>query len=43
MKAIYSLFLVFALVLIALIGAGGLGLHYFFGVIVPYVAVLFLW
>ncbi len=41
MKAIYSLFLVFALVLIALIGAGGLGLHYFFGVIVPYVAVLF--
>ncbi|WP_456324883.1 sulfate reduction electron transfer complex DsrMKJOP subunit DsrM [Desulfonauticus submarinus] len=41
MKAIYSLFLVFGLVLIALLGAGALGLHYLFGVVIPYVAVLF--
>ncbi|MFO7817106.1 MAG: sulfate reduction electron transfer complex DsrMKJOP subunit DsrM [Thermodesulfobacteriota bacterium] len=40
MKAIYSLFLVFALVLVALLGAGACGLHYFFGVIVPYLAVV---
>ncbi|MDQ7032735.1 MAG: sulfate reduction electron transfer complex DsrMKJOP subunit DsrM [Desulfonauticus sp.] len=40
MKATYSLFLVFGLVLVALIGVGGLGLHYLFGVIIPYVAVL---
>ncbi len=39
MKAIYSLFLVFALVLVALLGAGAGGMHYLFGVIIPYVAV----
>lgn len=39
MKAIYSLFLVFALVLVALLGAGACGWHYLFGVIVPYAAV----
>jgi len=40
MKAIYSLFLVFALVLVALLGAGAGGMHYLFGVIIPYVAVV---
>jgi nitrate reductase gamma subunit len=40
MKAIYSLFLVLALVLIALIGAGNLGMEYLFGVIIPYLAIL---
>jgi len=39
MKASISLFLVFGLVVIALVGAGCLGLHYLFGVIIPYVAV----
>ncbi len=40
MKAIYSLFLVFALILLAMIGAGTLGMEYLFGVIIPYLAVL---
>ena len=40
MKAIYSLFLVLALVLIALVGAGNLGMEYLFGVIIPYLAIL---
>ncbi|NCC23802.1 MAG: menaquinol oxidoreductase [Deltaproteobacteria bacterium] len=38
MKALYSLFLVFALVLIALLGAGAAGWQYAFGVVIPYVA-----
>ncbi len=40
MKAIYSLFLVLALILIALIGAGNLGMELLFGVIIPYLAIL---
>ncbi len=40
MKAIYSLFLVIALVLLAMIGTGALGLELLFGVIIPYLAVL---
>jgi len=40
MKAIYSLILVIALVLLAMIGAGALGLELLFGVIIPYLAVL---
>ncbi len=40
MKAIYSLILVFALILIAMIGAGNLGMEYLFGVIIPYLAIL---
>ncbi|WP_028575093.1 sulfate reduction electron transfer complex DsrMKJOP subunit DsrM [Desulfonatronovibrio hydrogenovorans] len=40
MKAIYSLFLVFALVLVAMFGAGALGMEYLFGVLIPYLAVL---
>lgn len=39
MKAIYSMFLVFALILLALFGAGALGMEYLFGVIIPYLAV----
>lgn len=40
MKAIYSMFLVFALILLAMFGAGALGMEYLFGVILPYLAVL---
>ncbi len=40
MKAIYSLILVVALILIAIVGAGLLGIGYLFGVIIPYLAVL---
>ncbi len=40
MKAINSLILVVALILIAWIGAGFLGMEYIFGVIIPYLAVL---
>lgn len=40
MKALYSLFLVFGLILIALLGAGAGGLHFLFGVVIPYLAVL---
>ncbi len=40
MKAIYSLFLVIALILLSMIGAGNLGMEYLFGVIIPYLAVL---
>jgi nitrate reductase gamma subunit len=41
MSAMYSLFLVLGLVLIALVGAGGLGLHSLFGVWIPAAAFLF--
>jgi nitrate reductase gamma subunit len=41
MSAMYSLFLVLGLVLIALVGAGGLGLHALFGVWIPAAAFLF--
>ncbi|MCA1742396.1 MAG: sulfate reduction electron transfer complex DsrMKJOP subunit DsrM [Desulfonatronovibrio sp.] len=40
MKAIYSMFLVFALTLLAMFGAGVLGMEYLFGVIIPYLAIL---
>ena len=40
MKAMYSLILVIALILLAMIGAGNLGMEYLFGVIIPYLAVL---
>ncbi len=40
MKALHSLFLVFVLILIALLGAGAGELYFLFGVIVPYLAVL---
>lgn len=40
MNAMYSLFLVFGLVLLALVGAGGFGWHYAFGVVIPGLAVL---
>ncbi|MFO7728185.1 MAG: sulfate reduction electron transfer complex DsrMKJOP subunit DsrM [Desulfonatronovibrio sp.] len=40
MKAIYSMFLVFALTLLAMLGAGVLGMEYLFGVIIPYLAIL---
>ncbi|RQD75542.1 sulfate reduction electron transfer complex DsrMKJOP subunit DsrM [Desulfonatronospira sp. MSAO_Bac3] len=40
MKAIYSLILVVALILIAMVGAGALGMGALFGVIIPYLAVL---
>ncbi|MFP4071684.1 MAG: sulfate reduction electron transfer complex DsrMKJOP subunit DsrM [Desulfovibrionales bacterium] len=40
MSAMYSLFLVLGLVLIALVGAGGLGWHSLFGVWIPAVAFL---
>ncbi|RQD61823.1 sulfate reduction electron transfer complex DsrMKJOP subunit DsrM [Desulfonatronovibrio magnus] len=40
MKAIYSMFLVFALILLAMIGAGAMGMEYLFGVIIPYLAVV---
>ncbi|SKA63024.1 sulfate reduction electron transfer complex DsrMKJOP subunit DsrM [Desulfobaculum bizertense] len=39
MNALYSLFLVFALALIALLGAGAMGMHTLFGVIIPYLAI----
>jgi len=43
MKALSSLFAVFVLVLVAQLGAGALGWHTLFGVIIPYVAfVIFL-
>ena len=38
MKALSSLFAVFVLVLVAQLGAGALGLHSLFGVVIPYVA-----
>jgi nitrate reductase gamma subunit len=40
MTMIYPLLAVIALILIAWIGAGVLGLHYLFGVVVPYAAIL---
>lgn len=40
MKAINSLILVLALILIAMLGAGALGMEHLFGVIIPYLAVL---
>jgi len=40
MKAINSLILVLALILIAMLGAGALGMEYLFGVIIPYLAVV---
>jgi nitrate reductase gamma subunit len=41
MSAMYSLLLVLGLVLIALVGAGGLGLHALFGVWIPAAAFIF--
>jgi nitrate reductase gamma subunit len=38
MKALVSLFAVFGLAIIALLGAGALGWHTLFGVVIPYVA-----
>ncbi|MDY7002051.1 MAG: sulfate reduction electron transfer complex DsrMKJOP subunit DsrM [Thermodesulfobacteriota bacterium] len=38
MNALYSLFAVFVLVLLAMLGAGSLGWHSLFGVVIPYVA-----
>ncbi|GAB6175378.1 sulfate reduction electron transfer complex DsrMKJOP subunit DsrM [Desulfobaculum senezii] len=39
MNALYSLFTVFALILIALLGAGALGMHTLFGIVIPYLAI----
>ncbi len=38
MNALYSLIIVLGLVLIALVGAGAVGLHTLFGVVIPYIA-----
>ncbi|MDP8238851.1 MAG: sulfate reduction electron transfer complex DsrMKJOP subunit DsrM [Candidatus Hatepunaea meridiana] len=41
MNAIYSLIAVFILIALVLLGIGGAGLYYVFGVIIPYVAIVF--
>ena len=38
MKALYSLFLVFALIAASVVGAGAMGWHVLFGTVIPYVA-----
>lgn len=40
MNALYSFFAVLALVIIAILGAGALGWHTLFGVVIPYVAIV---
>lgn len=40
MNAIYSLIMVLALIVIALLGAGAAGWHFLFGVVIPYLAII---